>query len=111
MVQLHPPRKKGDIVKLLLVDDHALFRQSLSLLLETHGYVVIGTAANGMEAVLQTRKLQPELILMDIDMPETDGLTATRLIKAEFPEVKIVMLTVSSSDDHLFEAIKRCANG
>ncbi|MBK8047159.1 MAG: response regulator transcription factor [Anaerolineales bacterium] len=98
-------------MKLLLVDDHALFRQSLRLLLETNGYVVIGTAANGMEAVQQTRRLQPELILMDIDMPETDGLTATRLIKAEFPEVKIVMLTVSSSDEHLFEAIKSGANG
>jgi two-component system NarL family response regulator len=98
-------------MKLLLVDDHALFLQSLKVLLSTKGYEVVGTASNGMEALKQARLLSPELILMDIEMPECDGLTATRLIKAEMPKIKIVMLTVSASDEHLFEAVKSGASG
>ena len=99
------------MMKLLLVDDHALFRQSLGALLETSGYEVVGTASNGMEALKKARFLRPDLILMDIEMPECDGLAATRLIKAEMPQVKIIMLTVSTSDEHLFEAIKSGAIG
>jgi len=98
-------------MKLLLVDDHALFLQSLKVLLTTKGHEVLGTASNGMEALKQTRLLSPQLILMDIEMPECDGLAATRLIKAEMPQIKIVMLTVSASDEHLFEAIKSGASG
>jgi len=98
-------------MKVLLVDDHALFLQSLKVLLSTKGYEVVGTASNGMEALKQARLLSPELILMDIEMPECDGLTATRLIKAEMPQIKIVMLTVSASDENLFESIKSGASG
>jgi DNA-binding NarL/FixJ family response regulator len=98
-------------MRLLLVDDHALFRQSLRVLLGASGYDVVGMAADGMEALQQARALHPDLILMDIEMPVCDGLAATRLIKAELPEVRIVMLTVSSSDEHLFEAIKSGASG
>lgn len=68
-------------------------------------------AADGLEALRQARALRPDLILMDIQMPGCDGLAATRLIKAELPEVKIIMLTVSSSDENLFEAIKSGASG
>ena len=98
-------------MKLLLVDDHSLFLQSLRVLLSAKGYEVAGTASNGMEALKQTRLLCPDLILMDIEMPGCDGLCATRLIKAEMPQVKIVMLTVSASDENLFEAIKSGASG
>ena len=98
-------------MKLLLVDDHALFRESLRVLLGASGHEVAGMAADGMEALQLARILHPELILMDIEMSGCDGLTATRLIKAEMPEVKIVMLTVSTSDEHLFEAIKSGASG
>jgi two-component system NarL family response regulator len=98
-------------MKLLLVDDHALFLQSLKVLLTASGHAVVGTAANGMEALKQARLLSPDLILMDIEMPICDGLAATRLIKAEMPQIKIVMLTVSSSDEHLFEAVKSGASG
>lgn len=98
-------------MKLLLVDDHALFLRSLKALLVTKGYEVIGTARNGIEALKQARIHNPDLILMDINMPECDGLTATRLIKTEMPRIKIVMLTVSASDEHLFEAIKSGASG
>ena len=98
-------------LRILLVDDHALFRQSLSVLLTASGYEVIGAATDGIEALQGARTLRPDLILMDIEMPGCDGLAATRLIKAEIPEIKIVMLTVSSSDEHLFEAIKSGASG
>jgi DNA-binding NarL/FixJ family response regulator len=98
-------------MKLLLVDDHALFLQSLKVLLSTKGYEVVGTASNGLEALRQARLLSPQLILMDIEMPGCDGLAATRLIKAEMPQIKIVMLTVSASDEHLFEAVKSGASG
>ena len=98
-------------MKLLLVDDHSLFLQSLKMLLTTKGYEVAGTASNGTEALKQARLLSPDLVLMDIEMPGCDGLTATRLIKAEMPQVKIVMLTVSATDENLFEAIRSGASG
>jgi two-component system NarL family response regulator len=98
-------------MKIMLVDDHALFLQSLKVLLTTQGYQVVGTAGNGIEALRQARLLSPDLILMDIEMPGCDGLAATRLIKAELPQIKIVMLTVSASNENLFEAIKSGASG
>jgi two-component system NarL family response regulator len=98
-------------MRLLLVDDHALFLQSLKVLLTTQGYEVVGTAGDGMEALKQARLLHPDLILMDIEMPGCDGLAATRLIKAEMSQIKIVMLTISASDEHLFEAVKSGASG
>lgn len=98
-------------MKVLLVDDHSLFLQSLKVLLLAKGYDVVGTASNGIEALKQACLLHPDLILMDIEMPGCNGLTATRLIKAEMPQIKIVMLTISASDENLFEAIKSGATG
>lgn len=98
-------------MRILLVDDHALFLQSLRILLMSAGHEVVGMAADGAKALQSARALHPDLILMDIDMPVCTGLAATRLIKAELPEIKIMMLTVSSSDDNLFEAIKSGATG
>lgn len=98
-------------MRILLVDDHTLFLQSLKGLLTTTGYDVVGTAQDGLEALVQARRLRPDLILLDIEMPKCDGLAAIRLIKAEIPQVKIVMLTVSTSDEDLFEAIKSGAIG
>ncbi len=98
-------------MKVLLVDDHTLFLQSLKVLLSSKGYAVVGTAGDGLEALKQARILRPDLILMDIEMPRCDGLAATRLIKAEMPQIKIVMLTVSAADEHLFEAVKSGAVG
>jgi DNA-binding NarL/FixJ family response regulator len=72
---------------------------------------VLGTAANGIEAVAAAEKLRPNLILMDLRMPEMDGVDATRLIRARFPEMKIIMLTTFMEDEYVRLALKRGANG
>lgn len=98
-------------MKVLLVDDHPLFLEGLRNLLIARGIEVVGIASDGLEALAQARALRPDVILMDIQMPRCDGLEATRLIKTELPDIKIVMLTVSADDEHLFEAIKSGASG
>ena len=98
-------------MRILLVDDHNLFLESLKNLLAAHGYPVVGSASDGFAALERARALHPDLILMDIAMPRCDGLVATRLIKAEMPKTRIVMLTASEGDEHLFEAIKSGACG
>jgi len=98
-------------MNILIADDHALFRDSLRSLLEAHGLTVIGEAKNGREAVELARSLKPDIVLMDLSMPELDGLSATRLISADQPAVKVVVLTASDEDAKLFEAIKSGAQG
>jgi len=98
-------------MKVLLVDDQPLFLEGLQNLRAARGIEVVGTAADGLEALEKARALRPDVILMDVQMPRCNGLTATRLIKAEMPEVQIVMLTVSEEDEDLFEAIKSGASG
>jgi two-component system NarL family response regulator len=98
-------------MNVLLVDDHPLFLDGLRNLLVAHGITVAGTARNGLEALEQVRALSPDLVLMDIHMPHLDGLAALRLIKAERPQTRIVMLTMSAQDDELFSAIVAGASG
>ena len=98
-------------MKFLLVDDHPLFLDGLGNLLRTRGVEVVGTARDGLEALNKARALHPDVILMDIQMPRCDGLCATRLITAELPQIKIVMLTMSADDAHLFDAIRSGAVG
>jgi DNA-binding NarL/FixJ family response regulator len=98
-------------VRVLLADDHALFRAGLASLFKAWGVEVVGEASNGNEAIAQARALKPDAIFMDIHMPECNGLEATRAIKAESPEMTIVMLTVSDDEQDLFEAIKSGAEG
>jgi DNA-binding NarL/FixJ family response regulator len=98
-------------MRVLIADDHALFRDGLRSMLEARGVDVTGEARNGREAVDQARRLSPDIVLMDLNMPELDGLAATRLISAEQPTVKVVILTASEEDAHLFEAIKSGAQG
>jgi DNA-binding NarL/FixJ family response regulator len=99
------------MTRTLLVDDHPLFADGLKDMLTRRGFTVLGVARDGLEALHQARALHPDLILMDIQMPHCDGLTATRLIKAELPAVQIVILTMAEDDDYLFEAIKSGACG
>jgi len=98
-------------MKVLLADDHPLFLAGLEDLLEANGYEVQGVAHDGLEAVEKARALHPDVLLMDIRMPRLDGLAALRVIKAELPEIQVIMLTISEADDDLFEAIKSGASG
>lgn len=98
-------------VRVLLADDHPLFRDGIASLLSARDYIVVGQAGNGAEAMQQVEELHPDLVLMDIRMPGVNGLAATRLIQTAYPEIKIVILTVSEEDDDLFEAIKSGAAG
>jgi len=98
-------------MRVLLVDDNRLMLEGLQDLLEAHSIQVAGTALDGTEAIALARKLKPDVILMDIRMPGCDGLAATRLIKAEMPEARIVILTTSTEDKDLFEAVKSGACG
>jgi len=98
-------------MRILIADDHALFRDSLASLLGAQGHEVIGQAADGRQAVEMTMRLAPELVLMDLGMPVLDGLAATRLICADRPTTKVVILTAADDDEKLFEAIKSGAQG
>lgn len=98
-------------MKVMLVDDHPLFLEGLQYLLETYEIGVAGVATNGKEALEKARILKPDIILMDIRMPECSGLEALVLIKAEMPDIRIIMLTTSDDDKDLFDAIKYGASG
>ena len=98
--------------RILLVDDHELFREGLAGLVNAQlDLTVVGQAGDGLEALTMARDLQPDLIVMDINMPISDGLEATRLIRESLPDVRIVMLTVHDKDEKLFAAIRAGANG
>lgn len=94
-------------IRLLIADDHKLFRQGLISLMKTREDLVqvVGEAKTGSEAVLLAEKLNPDIVLLDIYMPDQNGLQAARDIKAHSPEVNIVILTSSEDDDHLNEAV------
>jgi len=98
-------------MKVLLADDHRLLLEGLTILLSAHNIEVTGLAYDGAEAITLARRLKPDVILMDIRMPVCDGICATRQIIAEMPEVKIVILTTSTEDQDLFEAVKCGAYG
>lgn len=98
-------------MRILIADDHSLFRDSLRSLIEAQGHDVVGEARNGREAVELAKRLRPNIVLMDLTMPELDGLAATRLLTAEGIDVKVVVLTASDDDSNLFEAIKSGAQG
>ena len=99
-------------IRILLADDHALFRKGVaSLVSEQREFEVVGEAGNGRQAVEMARTLLPDIILMDLSMPEMDGLAATRRITAELPNIRVVILTVDDAERNLFEAVKSGAQG
>ncbi len=98
-------------IRVLLVDDHPLYLEGLHGMLSARGLHVVGMAHDGLEALEYARTLRPDLILMDVQMQRCDGVEATRCIKAELPEVKIVMLTMAAEGATLFEALKSGASG
>src|SRR5919199_2373385 len=95
----------------LVVDDHPLTRDALAALLAQNGFDVVGQASDGEEAVSSARRLQPELVLLDLSMPGADGLTALPRLREAAPEAEIVVLTASGDDDNLLAAISGGAAG
>jgi DNA-binding NarL/FixJ family response regulator len=99
-------------IRVLLVDDHAVMRTGFRMILEADGMAVVGEAATGAEAVAQASALRPDVVCMDVQMPDMDGITATRHIVAD-PEVDaaVVIVTTFDRDDYLFEALSAGASG
>ena len=98
-------------MRVLVADDHSLFRDGIISLLEAAGFTVVGQVGDGQAAVEATLRLRPDLVLMDINMPHMNGLEALHLIKKTRPKTQVVMLTVSDSNTDLFDAIKSEADG
>ena len=98
--------------KVLLVDDHLLFRKGLaSLLSYRDNFQIVGEASDGLEAIEKAQLTEPDIILMDVHMPNCDGLEAVRAIRQKLPRTSIIMLTADEQDETLFEAIKSGARG
>ena len=106
------PYKRLPVIKVLLVDDQTLIRQGIRLLLEIEPDIqVVGQAANGRAALEQVEALHPDVVLMDVRMPEMDGVVATRTLSADHPEVKVIILTTFEDDETVFEGLKAGARG
>jgi DNA-binding NarL/FixJ family response regulator len=98
-------------VRIVLVDDQPLVRNGIASLLQARGHEVVGEAGDGQEGLALVRRTRPDLVLMDLRMPVMEGLEATRLLKAEFPHIKVVILTVSDDERDLVDAVKSGAHG
>ena len=98
--------------RILLADDHAILRAGLRLLIDNQPDLqVVGEAGNGLETVARVRDLHPDLVLLDLNMPELDGLSAIPLLKQESPTLKIMILTMHDDVDYLEEALRAGASG
>jgi DNA-binding NarL/FixJ family response regulator len=99
-------------ITVFLADDHAVLREGLKLLLESQEDIkVIGDAANGRDAVKQTKKLRPDVIIMDISMPELNGIDATCQILEACPSTRIIILSMHAASEHILRALKAGARG
>lgn len=101
-----------EMIKVLIADDQELIRQSLKIVLSANEDIeVIDTACNGREVIESVRKNRPDIILMDIRMPEIDGVQCTKNIKEFYPNIKIIVLTTFDDDEYIFNALKYGASG
>jgi DNA-binding NarL/FixJ family response regulator len=100
------------MIKVLIVDDQKLLRETLKYFIEQGKAIeVIGSAENGAEAIQLCKDLHPDLVLMDIFMPLSDGLTSTKMIKELYPEIKVLILTIMDDEQHITEALESGADG
>lgn len=100
------------MIRVLIADDQELIRQSLSFVLDAQADIeMVGTASNGREAIELIRKEKPDVVLMDIRMPEVDGVECTRLIKSAYPQIKVIILTTFDDDEYVFGALRYGASG
>jgi DNA-binding NarL/FixJ family response regulator len=100
------------MIKLLIADDQELIRQSLQIILGAEpGFEVLDSVENGKEVIRAIRKEKPDVILMDIRMPEMDGVVCTQIIKENYPDIKIIILTTFDDDEYVFNALKYGASG
>ncbi len=100
------------MVKVLIADDQELMRQSLKIILGMEKDLkVIDVVENGLEVIRSVRKERPDVILMDIRMPEMDGVVCTQIIKENYPDIKIIILTTFDDDEYVFNALKYGASG
>jgi len=99
-------------IRILLADDHPLVRSGLMKLLEPHKeIIVVGEAGDGEEAVAMTRKLLPDVVVLDLSMPKMNGIDATRLIREQFPSVRVLVLTMHDTEEYIFQMLKAGAGG
>ena len=100
------------MIKVMIADDQELIRQSLQIVLEMkEGIEVTATAKDGREVIQEVRKDKPDVILMDVRMPEMDGVQCTQIIKEQYPDVKIIILTTFDDDEYVYNALKWGASG
>ena len=100
------------MIKVLIADDQELMRQSLQIILGMEKDIeVVGTVANGLEVIRAVRKEKPDVILMDIRMPEMDGVVCTQIIKENYPDIRVIVLTTFDDDEYVFNALKYGASG
>jgi DNA-binding NarL/FixJ family response regulator len=103
---------EGETIRVVIVDDHALFRRGLDLVLsEEPDIKVVGEAADGIEAVHRAEEMGPDVVVMDVRMPRSTGIEAARRIRERLPDTKVIMLTVSDSEEDLYAAVKAGASG
>ena len=103
---------EGETIRVVIVDDHALFRRGLDLVLsEEPDIKVVGEAADGIEAVHRAEEMAPDVVVMDVRMPRSTGIEAARRIRERLPDTKVIMLTVSDSEEDLYAAVKAGASG
>ena len=102
----------ADVIRVLIADDHTIVRSGLRLLLEAESDLdVVAEAVDGDQALALVEQLQPDVVLMDIAMPGTDGLQATRIIKERWPKIQVLVLTMHRQEEYFFEMLKAGASG